>query len=78
MSSPHRAASSRSLATMRATVQRLADRKGVPVREVYDELGAYDATAWGPRMRVLTAPLVAAMTARARRELDTLPDRPAV
>ena len=72
MSSPHRAASPRALATMRETVQELADRKDVPVREVYDELGAYDSTPWGQRMRVLTAPLVAAMTNGARRELDTL------
>ena len=72
MPNPHRAASARALATMRATVQELADRRGVPVREIYDELGAYDATPWGRRMRVLTAPLVAAMTNGARRELDTL------
>jgi hypothetical protein len=72
MASPYRTASPRALATMRATVQELADRKGVPVREVYDELGAYDSTPWGQRMRVLTAPLVAAMTSRARQELDTL------
>jgi hypothetical protein len=72
MSSPYRAATPRALATMRATVAELADRRGVPVREVYDELGAYDSTPWGRRMRILTAPLVAAMTGSARRELDTL------
>jgi hypothetical protein len=74
MSSPHRAASSRALATMRATVAELADRRGVPVREIYAELGAYESTGWGDRMRVLTAPLVAAITNGARRELDTPTD----
>jgi hypothetical protein len=72
MSSPHRAASSNALATMRATVTELAERRGVPVHDIYDELGAYDSTPWGRHLRTLTAPLVAAITNGARRELDTL------
>ena len=51
----------------------LAQRTGTTRQAVYEELGAYESTPWGPRARILTGPAASRMIVDLKAQLAALP-----